>query len=101
MICTDKCREIGLPSSQHSKTTQEDYLIFCLMSGYVINGILCHHLGICDLLSVISRIRRKGYLFTLNHGKAYCPFTNKISPHPVDIIYMTDDQKRINVIKTQ
>jgi hypothetical protein len=90
MIHKDKCLTLGLPEPLCGET-QFFYIVRCMKSGYELNTRICRYIGIYNLHSLVSKVRRKGTQFTLEHRRAICPFTGKLRPEPVDHIYMTTE----------
>jgi hypothetical protein len=93
MIHSDKCHELSLTSPK-GFDTQYSYILGCIVDGNKINTRLCRYIGIHNLHSVIPILKRKKIPFTLAHGRVRCPFTNQIPPYPVDIVYMTQEQRQ-------
>lgn len=98
MIHTDKCIELGLPAPK-SYHNQLSYVLSVITQGIKLNTRLARYIGIHNLHSLISALKRKGYKFTLEHGRVPCPFTGKIPPHPVDILSM--NYKQIKAYKNE
>jgi hypothetical protein len=91
-IHKDKCEELGLPEPK-GYDTQFNYLLRCIKQGLEIHTYICRYIGIGNLHSLISEMKRKGIPITVEHKKGYCYFTNEIRPHLVDHIYMTAEQR--------
>lgn len=91
MIHTDKCLELGLPEPA-SFDNQQTYVVRVMSLGIKLNTRMARFIGIHNLHSVASLLARKGYQFKLEHGRVYCPFTNKVPPFSVDILSMTSEQ---------
>ncbi len=91
MIHEDKCLELGLPLPA-SYDNQLTYILKITSLGFKLNTRTARFIGIHNLHSIAPRLRKKGYLFTLDHGRVKCPFTGKVPPYPVDIISMTPAQ---------
>jgi len=91
MIHKDKCLELGLPEPK-SHDIQQTYVIKVISSGFQLDTRMARFIGIYNLHSVASTLARKGFKFTLSHGRVKCPFTDKVPPHPVDILSMTSEQ---------
>jgi hypothetical protein len=91
MIHSDKCQELSLPSPK-GFDTQYSYVLSCIVAGHNINTRLCRYIGIHNLHSIIPKLKKKKIPFTLEHGRVLCLYTKQIPPHPVDIVYMTQEQ---------
>jgi len=91
MIHKDKCLELGLPLPS-SFDNQQTYVIKTISGGIKLNTRKARFIGIHNLHSIASSLARKGYDFTLEHGRVRCPFTNKIPIFPVDILSMSPEQ---------
>jgi len=91
MIHKDKCLELGLPIPT-SFDNQQTYAIKAISEGIKLNTRVARYIGIHNLHSIASSLTRKGYEFTLEHGRVRCPFTDKIPIFPVDILSMTTEQ---------
>jgi len=91
MIYIDKCIELGLPTPK-SYHNQQSYVLSVITQGIKLNTRLARYIGIHNLHSLVSTLKYKGYKFTLEHGRVACPFTGKIPPHPVDILFMSYEQ---------
>lgn len=91
MIHTDKCIELGFstPKSYHN---QQSYVLSVIAKGGKLNTRMARYIGIHNLHSIISKLKKKGHKFTLEHGRVACPFTGKVPPHPVDILSMSYEQ---------
>jgi hypothetical protein len=91
MIHKDKCLELGLPLPA-SLDNQHAYVLKVIVNGFKLNTRTARFVGIHNLHSIVSILHKKGYLFTLEHGRVKCPFTGKVPPYPVDILSMTTEQ---------
>lgn len=91
MIHRDKCLELGLPEPK-SYENQNTYVLRVISEGRKFNTRMARYCGIGNLHSIAPILFRKGYLFTLEHGRCRCPFTGEIPPQPVDILSMTKNQ---------
>lgn len=92
LIRKDRCLELGLPEPK-SYQTNLSYVMAAVISGHVLNSRICDYIGVRNLHSVISSKKAKRYNFTKTLGLAFCPASNVIPPYPVDIVYMTDEQR--------
>jgi hypothetical protein len=92
-IHKDKCVELGLPEPK-GFDTQYSYVVRGMKLGCRMDTHKSRYIGIHNLHSLVSEMRRKGIPFTLEHKKGYCYFTNEIRPHLVDHIYMTPEQRK-------
>jgi len=93
MIDSEKCQELGLPIPKRSET-QYFYVLRCILSGHRLNTRVCRYIGIHNLHSLASTLKKKRVPFCLNHEKAYCPKLNETPSNPVDSIYMNQEQVR-------
>lgn len=91
VIHKDKCLELGLPLPS-SFDNQLTYIIKVIAEGAKLNTRIARYIGIHNLHSLIPILIKRGLVFELEHGRVYCPFTQKTPPYPVDIIYMTMEQ---------
>lgn len=91
MLYKDKCQELNLPEplSYHNQLT---YVLSVITQGIKFNTRLARYIGIHNLHSIISKLKHKGYQFTLEHGRVNCPYTGHVPPQPVDIVYMSHEQ---------
>jgi hypothetical protein len=92
MIHKDKCVELGLPEPK-SFETQLLYILRLIAEGFVLNTRICRFIGIHNLHSLASVLAKRGINFTLTYERVYCPFIGDIPPYPVDVIYMTNEQR--------
>lgn len=88
----DKCLELGLPTPK-GFDTEDTYILNAIANGHKLNTRKCRYIGIHNLHSLAARLKRKRFNFTLEHGRVTCPFTNELPTAPVDIVYMTDEQR--------
>ena len=91
MIHKDKCFELGLPKPA-SFDNQQTYVLKTISNGIKFNTRIARFIGIHNLHSIASLLYKKGYDFTLEHGRVHCPFTNKIPIFSVDILSMNKEQ---------
>ena len=91
MIHKDKCLELGLPLPA-SYDNQLTYVLKVISIGYKLNTRTARFIGIHNLHSIAPILHKKGYKFTLDHGRVKCPFTGKVPPYPVDIVSMSSEQ---------
>ncbi len=93
MIDEARCLELKLPiPGRHP--TKIGYVLFCLLAGYKINTRVCLYIGVNHLNSIISTLRGKGIPITVDYGKVWCPRFKTVPIHPVDIAYMTPEQRK-------
>lgn len=90
-IHKDKCLELGLPEPLRFDN-QLTYVIRVLVTGVKLNTRVARYIGIHNLHSIAPILKKKGYEFSLEHGRVRCPFTEKVPPYPVDILSMTAEQ---------
>ena len=91
MIHKDKCLELGLPTPA-SFDNQQAYVLKAISGGIKLNTRIARFIGIHNLHSIVSRLYKKGYDFTLEHGRVHCPFTNETPIFSVDILSMNKEQ---------
>lgn len=91
MIHKDKCLELGLPIPE-SYENQLTYVLKLISQGHKLNTRIARFIGIHNLHSIAPILHKKGYQFTLEHGRVKCPFTGEVPPYPVDILSMTPEQ---------
>lgn len=91
MIHVDKCLELGLPIPA-SFDNQQTYVVKVIENGFKLDTRKARYIGIHNLHSIAPMLYKKGYQFTLEHGRTKCPFTGKTPPFPVDILSMTPEQ---------
>jgi len=91
MIHKDKCFELGLPEPK-SFDTQLAYILKVITLGMSINTRDARYIGIHNLHSIPPKLHKKGYPYTLEHGRVNCPFTGKTPSNSVDILSMTPEQ---------
>jgi hypothetical protein len=91
MIHVDKCLELGLPLPA-SYDNQLTYVLKVISIGHKLNTRTARFIGIHNLHSIAPILFKKGYKFTLDHGRVECPFTGKVPPYPVDIVSMSPEQ---------
>jgi hypothetical protein len=91
MIHKDKCLELGLPIPE-SYDNQLTYVLKVISIGHKFSTRTARFIGIHNLHSIAPILYKKGYIFTLDHGRVKCPFTGKVPPHFVDILSMTPEQ---------
>lgn len=90
-IHQDKCLELGLPEPE-SYDTQTAYVIKTILNGDKFDTRKARYIGIHNLHSIVSKLTKTGFKFTLEHGLVKCPFLKVTPPHPVDIVYMSPEQ---------
>jgi hypothetical protein len=98
MIHKDKCLELSLPEPA-SFDNQLTYVLKILSLGFKLNTRIARYIGIHNLHSVASILKKKGYTFTLVHKRVKCPFTGEVPPYPVDELSMTPEQ--ISLLKNK
>ncbi|WP_289107731.1 hypothetical protein [uncultured Pseudoalteromonas sp.] len=91
MIYKDKCLELGLPEPQ-SYQNQEAYVLMSISLGYKIHTYAARYIGIANLHSVVSKLKRKGHNFTHEKKRAYCPQNKIVPPHSVVNVSMSSEQ---------
>jgi hypothetical protein len=91
MIHKDKCLELGLPIPTRFDN-QQTYVLNVIANGFKLDTRMARFIGIHNLHSIAPMLYKKGYLFTLDHGRVKCPFTDKVPSEPVIILSMTPEQ---------
>lgn len=91
MIYKDKCIELGLPTPK-TYHNQETYVLMAISLGYKIHTYVARCIGIANLHSVVSTLKRKGYNFTKEKKRAYCPQNKIVPPHSVVNVSMSSEQ---------
>jgi len=91
MIHADKCIELGLPVPE-SYHNQETYVLMAISLGYKIHTYAARCIGIANLHSVVSTLKRKGYNFTQENKPVYCPQNKIVPPHSVVNVSMSSEQ---------
>ena len=87
----DRCLELGLPEPTRFDN-QQTYVLNVITNGFKLNTRMARFIGIHNLHSIAPMLYKKGYQFTLEHGRVKCPFTGKTPTEPVDILSMTPEQ---------
>lgn len=90
MIYKDKCLELGLPESQ-SYHNQANYVKYLLLQSLTFNTRKARFVGIHNLHTLISKLKRKGLPIETRHRAVWCPFTNTVPPQAVDVIAITPE----------
>ena len=89
-IDKEACLTFGLPEPKEPQS-QNNYIINCLLKGYILDTRICRHIGIANLHSLKQELR-KSINFMECKQLVYCPKFKIIPPKTVLIIYMTPDQ---------
>jgi hypothetical protein len=97
MIDLQRCKELNLPIPRKNQT-QPSYILTCISTGHKINTRICRYIGIYNLHSVISKIKERHYPVTVEHRIVWCPQTKTLPFHPVDVVYMTQEQRKSYLI---
>lgn len=93
VIYQDECLELGLPLPlKHEK--QIDYVKRVLISGLVMNTRMARYIGIANLHSVASALRKQRFPHSIEHKCAYCPKTLSTPTRPVDVVWMDQEQRK-------
>ncbi|WP_063704715.1 hypothetical protein [Pseudoalteromonas gelatinilytica] len=85
------CLELGL-STPKKYEKQINYVLRLLLTGYSINTRMARYIGIYNLHSILSKLKKRGVPFTIDHVKAYCPLVQEVISNPVDKAYMSFEQ---------
>ena len=94
MIPRNKCLELGLPEPNDCQK-ESNYVLSVISQGLTINTNMARYIGIDDLQDVVYAIKRKGYLFTVEDKEAECPSTGRLTPFPIMVLSMTDEQQAL------
>lgn len=94
MIKLNRCSELNLPLPKPCQD-QRAYVLALVMGGYRIDTRTARYIGIGNLHSVLSALRKQ-YKITVEHRTAYCPDEKVTPPQPVDWAYMTPEQRVLN-----
>ncbi|OBU22870.1 hypothetical protein C0Z01_13490 [Photobacterium kishitanii] len=78
-----------------SSDTQNGYVRETLLLGYKINTCQCRCMGIYNLHSIISELKKQGMDITRNCKKVVDPIRGVITKHNVLEAYMTFDQREL------
>lgn len=88
-----ECIELGFPEPR-TFDNQQSYIIYCISNDHTMNTRQARYIGIGNLHTQASNIKKKGHKITVDKVKARCIKTSIILPHPVDIVYMTGQQQK-------
>ncbi len=86
---------LSLPHKKNYET-QVSYVKRILMLGFSINTREARLLGIHNLHSVLSSLKRKGIHLTIEHRSVIDPQTGHLNHFQVDVAYMTNEQIEMN-----
>jgi len=53
---------------------------------------MARYIGIYNLHSILSKLKKRGVPFTIDHLKVYCPLVKEVISNPVDKAYMSFEQ---------
>jgi len=85
------CLELGLPAPKKYEK-QINYVLRLLLIHYPVNTRMARYIGIYNLHSILSKLKKRGVPFTIDHVKAYCPLVQEVISNPVDKAYMSFEQ---------
>ncbi|MEZ8989073.1 hypothetical protein FCV82_06440 [Vibrio breoganii] len=94
MIYKDECFELGLPEPKKSEQ-QVHYVTRVMLEGIRLDTRQARYVGIGNLHSIVSHLNKKKLPFTVSHDLRKCPKTGDVPPYPVDVIWMTDEQRNV------
>lgn len=77
------CILLGLPEPRKQET-QREYIKRILLTGHSINTRQCRFIGIGNLHSVVSALRKRHFPLRVEHKPAIEPRSGEILPQPVD-----------------
>lgn len=90
-LYTHHINKLGLPAPKYGEK-QIHYLKRVLLNGYILNTRICRFIGIGNLHSLISSLKKQHFPHTVEHLKVVDPYTGELPPHSVDVIWMTPEQ---------
>jgi hypothetical protein len=91
VIYQDECLELGFPVP-HVGERQIDYIKRLLTSGRSINTRQALYIGIANLHSRVSALKKQRFPYAIKHAVVHCPKTKQTPKQPVDVIWMTEEQ---------
>jgi len=90
-INSANCLALGLPFPKKYEK-QINYVLRLLLTGYSVNTRIARYIGIHNLHSILSKLKKRGVPFTIDHLKVYCPLVKEVISNPVDKAYMSSEQ---------
>ena len=87
----NQIHQLSLPEPKQGET-QTYYIKRLLLNGYRINTRQCQFIGILNLHSRVSALKKARFPLTIEHKQVVDPATGKTPPYAVDVVYMTADQ---------
>ncbi|WP_105171231.1 hypothetical protein [Pseudoalteromonas sp. T1lg24] len=94
-IIEPRCRELGFPAPYNIEK-QWCYVKRLMLCGNSINTRQARYIGIHNLHSIVSKLKKKQCKFMLEHKKCFCPQTKTTPNQLVDFVYMTSEQVILN-----
>ncbi|MCA0937803.1 hypothetical protein LCL85_19880 [Vibrio alginolyticus] len=88
----DECFELGLPEPKRGEK-EIYYVIRVIREGIQLNTRMARYIGIGNLHSIIPALKRKRVPFSSTTKAVFCPKLKEIRTHPVDVIWMTEEQR--------
>ena len=92
MIRQNKCLELGLPEP-HPCQKEANYVLSVIALGIKADTNMAISIGIDNLQSVASALRRKGYLFTMEYEDIKCPLTGRLAERAATLSMTKEQQK--------
>lgn len=92
LIYKDECFELGLPEPKKGEQ-QVNYVTRVMMEGIHLDTRQARYVGIGNLHSIVSALAKKKLPFSVKHAVRKCPKTGDVPPYPVDVIWMTNEQR--------
>jgi hypothetical protein len=93
-----KIEELELPEPKCDEK-QYTYILRILLLGIAINTRICRYIGIGNLHSLVSELKKKRIPHTVEHRAVIDPATGKLNPYPVDVVWITAEQKQFHINK--
>jgi hypothetical protein len=90
-IQADKCAELKLPPPFQLER-QIDYVLRVIQQGFGFNTRQARYVGIYNLHSIASSLKKKKIQLEVEHKSVFCPFFCVLINRPVDVVYMTAEQ---------
>lgn len=91
MLYRKNIKQIGLPDYKGGKHCH--YLVSLLLKGYRIDTRVCRFIGIGNLHSDVSSLKKKNFPHSKKKGLVIDPVTGEIPPQEVLIVWMTLEQR--------
>ncbi|WP_261816195.1 hypothetical protein [Vibrio gallicus] len=92
MLIRSECEKLGFPAPLETERQQE-YLVRLMLEGIALNTRQARVIGIGNLHSLVSTIKKQGIWHSIEHKKAMCPKTRIVPPFLVVHVFMTMEQR--------